>query len=154
MSFGWYEVAYGPGGYSGPGGQVPPCERNLGYRITGWSFPFGPALTFQHNGDLVTRVTNTVGRYVQLASDSVADSQSRTMSFNSSGVWTDLTGGQWKYQQANPVPVSDTVRPTPYGRLTKVFEPVNTSQAALEYIYDATGRVKEAKDAVAIQTPA
>jgi hypothetical protein len=80
-------------------------------RVTAWNFPYGPTLSFQHNGDLVTRVTNTVGRYAQLSSYNVSDSESRSMGFSTGGVWTDLTGGQWKYEQAGPVAVSDTTRP-------------------------------------------
>ena len=156
MLFNWYEHRYGTGAYVGPSYSVPACERNIGYRITSWTFPYGPSLTFQHSGaaDLVTRVTNSVGRYVNLSAAGVSDSAGRSMSLNASNVWTDLTGGQWKYERASTgVSVSDTARPVPYRQLLRIYEPVNGSQAALEYVYDATGRVKEAKDGVAIQTP-
>lgn len=153
MAFDWYEQRYGTGGYAGPPAPIPACERIMGYKVTNWTFPYGPVITFQTNGDRVSRATNSTGRYVDLLSYGVTDSQSRSMTFNASGVWTDLTGGQWKFEQAAEVPVSDTVRPTPFKRLIKLYEPVNTSQAALEYIYDSAGRVKEAKDAVAVQQP-
>ncbi len=153
MTFDWYESRYGTGLYVGPGGTIPACERIMGYRVTNWTFPYGPVITFQTYGDRVTRATNSTGRFVDLLSYGVTDSQNRSMTFNASGVWTDLTSGQWKFEQQAEIPVSDSTRPTPFKRLIKLYEPVNTSQAALEYTYDATSRVKEAKDAVAVQQP-
>ncbi|HEU0225848.1 MAG TPA: transglutaminase domain-containing protein, partial [Steroidobacteraceae bacterium] len=154
MTFDWYETRYGNGAYGGPPAPIPACERIMGYRVANWTFPYGPVITFQTNGDRVTRATNAVGRYVNLLGYGVSDSQSRSMTLDASGVWTDLTSGQWKFEKENEVGVSDTARPTPFKRLKRLFEPVNTSQASLEYTYDATGRVKEAKDGVAVQQPA
>jgi RHS repeat-associated protein len=159
MNFAWYMERYGTGGYSGIPGQipaVPSCLRNMGYKVTTWTFQQGPTLTFTTQAGRVTTVSNGYGRSISVPGSGIADSSGRSMQFlesNGTSTLTDLTGGQWKFYQAPAVAVSDTVRPIPFKRLERLYEPVNPSQAALEYVYDSVGRVKEAKDAVAVQQP-
>ncbi|MFO3796980.1 MAG: RHS repeat domain-containing protein, partial [Anaerolineales bacterium] len=52
--------------------------------------------------------------------------------------------------------VSRTVdqRPDPTCRLEAVFAPASQTAPILEYTYDSLGRVKEARDAIAVATPA
>jgi RHS repeat-associated protein len=94
-----------------------------------------------------------------LVSPSLAiyDGQGRFVTYSTTGgvnKLTALNGGVFKFEYQPPVARSATQRPIPWPLLTKVYEPVNQTQAAIEFTYDSLGRVKEARDAVAIQTPA
>lgn len=128
------------GGYS-----LNPCEIMYWFELTEWSWPQGVALSFD-NGDIVSSLGRT------MTAGSYASAGGRTAGFSgtpSSTIFDSAGEGRtFAYWSATRTP---SQRPRPFQHLHRVFEPVNPSEPALEYTYDALGRVREARDAEALQ---
>lgn len=127
------------------GYTVDPCAKIYGFRVSSWTWPQGPSLNWSS-----ASIVSSLGR-------TITPNLSITLNGRTAGFTTlptdlrDSAGAVWKYAYTAPVARSATQRPRPYRQIYRVFEPVNDSLPALEYTYDALGRVKEARDAVALQ---
>jgi RHS repeat-associated protein len=134
------------------GYTVDPCAKIYGFSLKTWTWPQGPSLSFANDGTGgITSLTSSLARTLLVAGNT-GSIGGRSTAIN--GAQTEITDGagvKWTYAYTSPVARSATQRPRPYGQIYRIFEPVNFSQPALEYTYDALGRVKEAKDAVALQ---
>jgi RHS repeat-associated protein len=130
-------------------------SRYTGFRLASWSFPQGPSLTvsyaastaYPYNSQLVaTSVTSSLGRTLNLpAPDLAANCDQSNISLANAANETTIL------KFAPVVGRSATQRPMPRCQLYQVFEPVSATAPALQYSYDALGRAKEARDAVALQ---
>ncbi len=128
------------------GYTIDPCAKIYGFEIESWTWPKGTSVAFTPGG-----IVSSLGRTL-VASDTSGAIGGRTASMNPQKTEiTDSAGAVWKYAYTATVARSATQRPRPYSQIYRIFEPVNATQPALEYTYDALGRVKEAKDAVALQ---
>lgn len=134
------------------GYTVDPCAKIYGFDAKTWSWPQGPSLTFSGSGmSGITSVASTLGRTLQVAGNTGSiGGRSTAINPNQTEI-TDSAGAVRKYAYTAAVARSATQRPRPYAQIHRVFDPVNLTQPALEYTYDALGRVKEARDAVALQ---
>ncbi len=134
------------------GYTIDPCAKIYGFNIASWTWPQGPSLNVTDDGTGgVTSLASSLGRTLQVAGNT-GSIGGRSAAIN--GAQTEITdsaGAIWKYAYTAPVARSATQRPRPFQQIYRIFEPVNATQPALEYTYDALGRVKEAKDAVALQ---
>jgi RHS repeat-associated protein len=127
------------------GYTLDPCAKIYGFNIASWTWPQGPSLTWTSSG-IVSSLGRTFNPGLSISHGG------RTAGFTTLfTTLADSAGAQWKYAYTGHVARSATQRPRPYHQIAQVFEPVNLTQPALEYTYDALGRVKEAKDAVALQ---
>ncbi|MFN7179797.1 RHS repeat-associated core domain-containing protein [Hyphomonas sp.] len=134
------------------GYTIDPCAKIYGFNIASWSWPQGPTLSFTDDGTgTVVSLTSSLGRTLQVAGNTGSIGGRSTAINGAQTEITDGAGAVWKFARTSPVARSATQRPRPYGQMYRIFEPVNLTQPALEYTYDALGRVKEAKDAVALQ---
>ena len=134
------------------GYTVDPCAKIYGFNVESWTWPQGQSLTFSGTGiGGVTAVSSSLGRTLQIAGNTGSIGGRSTAINGAQTEITDGAGAVWKFARTSPVARSATQRPRPYSQIYRIFEPVNLTQPALEYIYDALGRVKEAKDAVALQ---
>jgi RHS repeat-associated protein len=127
------------------GYTVDTCAKIYGFKIASWAWPKGVSLSWSSNS-----IVSSLGR-------TIIPGTSITVAGRMAGFTTpgsdlrDSAGAVWKYAYTAPVSRSATQRPRPYAQIHRVFEPVNHSQPALEYTYDSLGRVREARDAVALQ---
>jgi RHS repeat-associated protein len=123
------------------------CDVMYWFYLTEWSWPQGPSVTFNSNGS----IASSLGRSMSIGA--YASSGGRTGGFtgpNWSAIYNSA-GAAWTFDLLEPTARSATQRPRDSRRLRRVYEPTNPSQPALEYTYDALGRVREARDAVALQ---
>jgi RHS repeat-associated protein len=134
------------------GYTIDPCAKIYGFNLASWTWPQGPSLTYSSIPlSETTIVTSSLGRTLTIAgTDGTISGRTASITPQQTEI-TDSAGAIWKYAYTAPVARSATQRPRPFQQIYRIFEPVNASQPALEYTYDALGRVKEAKDAVALQ---
>ncbi len=141
------------------------CGNQKGFRMTGWTFPQGPsiALTYLQNTnnsgefgleggtDSINEVTNSLGRKLRYSTTSYTIDDGLTPA-RSITIGTDPSGNTmtWTWTSAVYLPTA-TARPMPYAQLARIFTPDNPTKPSIEYLYDALGRVKEVKDATALQ---
>lgn len=127
------------------------CISNTGFEVASWTWPQGVSLGFTTNykGD-VTAVQSSLGRTLDLEGLG-ASIGGRSAGFLTGNVLSDSAGEQWTYAFTADVARSATERPRPFQQLYRVFQPTDPGQPALQYTYDALGRVREARDAVALQ---
>jgi len=140
------------------------CAVAYGYQPTTWTWAQGPSLTFSYDYQQgVTAITSSL--------DSAG---SRAMNFtgviNSQGALTarvtalglaagqtsasaisDAAGDTWNFAYTPIQARSATTRPVPYPQLFQVYEPVSSTQPALQYGYDTRGLVNSAQDATSLQ---
>ncbi len=136
------------------------CGVLYGFQINSWIWPQGVALTFDHQpwGE-VTAVHSNLGLNLSFIDRSQTTNVNGASSSGLSAAQpqnpatpiTDASGASWTFGYNAPLSRSATQRPVRYQQLAHVYEPVNGSQAALEYGYDSRGLVKSAKDADALQ---
>jgi len=138
------------------------CFRAKGFRLNSWTFPQGVTvnLVYQINGTTqlpeLTEVNNgTIGRKITFinsgrggftngltAGDLRQVAVTGTPSASGIITHTDPSGAVTKFNVA--------IAGTKY-RLTQVFNALNGTTPSLQYDYDTLNRVKEARDAVALQ---
>lgn len=159
QSFPYWENSY----YQGASAQV--CGRQRGFRLAAWSFPQGVTINFvytpQGTGQLdrFTEVNNSLGWRIRFNYDTAGRltgfdnglsggdlrSVSATYSLIMAGyidAVTDPSGAQTRFT---------TSVANQQHRLEEVFDADDTSIPSLRYTYDTLNRVKEARDAVALQ---
>ncbi|MDO8297684.1 MAG: RHS repeat-associated core domain-containing protein [Caulobacter sp.] len=151
------------------------CAKQQGFRLSTWSFPQGVSVNVVYqagsNGlDSIAEVNNSLGQRIVFVDSGVsgfnnglagADLRSvavtptpLNMTYNGLGeltfTHTDPMGAQTKFTTAL---VGDPVQELPGAdwRLTQVFTAENLTTPAVEYTYDSLGRVKEVRDADALQ---
>jgi RHS repeat-associated protein len=151
------------------------CARQQGFRLSTWSFPQGVSVNVVYqagpNGlDSMAEVNNSLGQRIVFVDSGVsgfnngltgADLRSvavtptpLNMTYTGLGeltfTHTDPAGAQTKFTTSL---VGDPVQELPGAdwRLTKVYTAENLTTPALEYTYDTLGRVKEVRDANALQ---
>ncbi|MFT4252342.1 MAG: transglutaminase domain-containing protein [Caulobacter sp.] len=129
------------------------CAFTYGFKPTSWSWAKGGSLTFATDGfGKVTGITSSSGRTATLSTVGVfaAGDQTAAPVVNAKGETT-------RVDFAEPVARSATARPVPFQRVATIYEPVEAGAsttgalASLSYVYDNVGRVREARDGVAIQ---
>lgn len=123
------------------------CAVIYAFRLEDWTWPQGPSLTFNAS-TLVTSLGRTINTNAQYWS---VGGRSAGLLGGGASVITNSAGDQWSYAFAPERTRSATQRPRPFPMLQHVFEPTNPSEPALEYLYDSLGRVREARDAEALQ---
>jgi len=153
--------------------DVQDCGRTEGFRLTSWTFPQGMTVNVVYGnpidptdpgGDFRERlveVNNSLGRKISFIStgDAISgfnngltgsDLRSVSLVTNADGSDThsDPASAATKFTYAT---AATGARPTSQQKLAQVFTADNATQANVEYTYDFVNRVKEVKDAVAIQ---
>jgi RHS repeat-associated protein len=129
------------------------CDKVYGFALTSWTWPQGPSLTFTHFYGKVQSVQSSLGRTLQTEAGTMGG---RSASISSNGV-TSSAGATQAIGYVAPVARSATQRPVPYVQLHRISEFVPAATPAvpgphiLEYTYDSLGRVREARDGVALQ---
>jgi RHS repeat-associated protein len=146
------------------------CAAQLrGFRMSNWSFPQASNLNInlsyaqleQFNAPVLTEVSNSLGRRIRFNYTGIE------FAFRWSGFDNGLSGGDLRsvvmdglggvFVTAITDASSAQTRfsiPNILGepRLAEVFDANDTTTPSLRYTYDTLGRVKEAQDAVALQT--
>lgn len=141
-----------------PDGQS--CTSKVkGFRLSSWTFPQGVTvnLTYQNyntlNGEMpaLLSVSNNLGRQINFTRSGLEgfNDSTRSVTFTANSfvnptlfTHTDAVGAVSKFEVTQ---VADEYR------LLKQYAPDNATTAAVEYTYDSLGRVKEVKDAIALQ---
>jgi YD repeat-containing protein len=145
-----------------------PCAFYYGFKPTQWIWPKGPTLTFTtenaegfiQNPGRVTGITTSLGRTATLSAVGDFASAGLTASQAAVGLTADSVinakGEITKVDLANDVARSATTRPVPFKRISQIYDPVVGTQGltaakpVLSYAYDTVGRVREARDGLAI----
>lgn len=165
--------------HKGMNQTVDPYEKGkrIGWHLASWTFPYGMELTYtyntsiQHVPDALTRVQNSIGRYIDFSYTgtsgdcynlaSATDGNSRTVTYNvtcsNAGTLNTVTLPNSEVHTYNYLAVESypaDARPTVGLKLTKVFSPGDATYSKMEVAYDKTWRVQTFKDAVAVKTPA
>ncbi len=169
QSFGFWRVNH----YDGMGY----CGTIKGLRLNAWTFPQGVTLNLSYEaGDYLSpyhrlkEVTNNVGRKLRFnydpyapyelvgIDDGLSPARAILTPVPVPGVMgiptashTDPMGAVTTYSYLAPVTATATQRPVPYHRLEKVFTADAPTKPNVHYTYDGVGRVKEVKDATALQ---
>ena len=143
-----------------PMGTGESCMRARGFRMATWNFPGGVNLTLSYaaqgmNAPGLSEVNSNLGLKLAFSD------------YGRAGFSNGLSGANLRQVSATQLQhtnaAGNITRFTTahhgtglYRRhlLTDVFEPRSATQAALRYTYDSLGRVMEARDAIAIATPA
>src|SRR5690606_36048056 len=102
-----------------------PCMVLYGYRVTGWTWPQGPSLTFASNWGEVSSVTSSLGRTMTGLNGALGQIGTRTAGLTAPAKIVDSAGAEWTYGYTSPVTRSATQRPIPYSLLYRIHEPVN-----------------------------
>ncbi|MBA3810417.1 MAG: RHS repeat-associated core domain-containing protein [Caulobacteraceae bacterium] len=140
------------------------CAIVYGYKPVSWTWPQGPSLSFTYDySQGVVGIATSLGRSMTFTgarsfagptasagglTAGQADDQGHAVRDAASETWTfALT----PIMDRSSVPTQPGQRPVPYQQLQQVFEPVNSTQPALQYGYDRRGLVNSASDAVALQ---
>ncbi|MBI3675384.1 MAG: RHS repeat protein, partial [Proteobacteria bacterium] len=155
------------------------CGRIKGFRLTNWTFPQGITVSLAYNStdafalpdggyiDRISTITNTLGRKVQFnytagydtiasISNGLTGADARTIAFaysdeNLASI-TDPIGAVTSFTYLPLVySATTTQRQEPSFLLDKIFTADNALAANVDYDYDGLNRVKQVKDAVAIQ---
>lgn len=141
------------------------CRLVRGFRMTNWSFPSGANvdLIYALQGELqeLTEVRNNLGlkiTFINSGRSGFRDglNPSRSVITNGDG-FTDATTHTDALQQTHRFTVSTAGSGGQNRfRLTEVYTPLRPTTPSLTYTYDTLGRVKEARDALAVasQRPA
>lgn len=156
QNFSYWENRYFEGATSST------CGRAHGFRLTNWTFPQGMAVNFVYTPqglgqlDRFSEVNNSLGRRIRFN----YDTEGRLTGFDNglSGtalreVVADIQIGTLK-SVTDPAKAvtrfSTTIIDQQY-RLVDVFDADDSTVPSLRYTYDTLGRVKEARDAIALQ---
>ena len=142
------------------------CGRVDGFRLTGWTFPSGMAVSLSYGppagtGDIdaLLEVANSLGRKIDFTwngsqltgfNNALTAANARSVGLGASS-HTDPNGKTTSFTFTAAQVASATQRPLPYGLLDKVFTADNAVQANLDYDYDGVNRAMSVKDADAIQ---
>lgn len=141
------------------------CRLVRGFRMTNWSFPSGAnvELIYAAQGELqeLTEVRNNLGLKITFINSGRSGFRdgldpSRAVLTNGDG-FTDATTHTDALQQTHRFTVSTAGSGWQNRfRLTEVYTPLRPTTPSLTYTYDSLGRVKEARDALAVagQRPA
>ena len=138
------------------------CAKFKGFRLSTWTFPQGVTINLVYaqganEGDVpeLMEVNNTLGRKISFISS------------GRGGFTNGLTGGDLRSVTVtgNPAAAGVITHTEPNGAVTKfgvsivgekylltqIFNALNSATPSLQYDYDTLRRVKEARDAVALQ---
>ncbi len=148
------------------------CGQLKGYRLTTWAFPYGLTVTLTYGAPYdplqidephiqrLVDVKNSIGREINF--DYQPDLPQTLIGYDNTktgldlrsviidkdrAFMTDPAGKTTKFTLAAPA----LMRPLNWTLLGQVFTAENLTAANTEYDYDSLGRVKQVKDAVAIQ---
>lgn len=154
-----------------------PKAKQQGFFASTWTFPRGATLTFTYCEsqplapqqdistcrDRLTRVTSSLGPYLDIDRLQVTSSDGRstlvtipdTASSSNTEDWqsdeptsfTDVAGQVWKYEWRR---AGAGDRPSPYPMLARVYAP-GEALPITEFAYDKLGNIKSVKDAEAIR---
>jgi YD repeat-containing protein len=123
------------------------CQFNYGFDPETWVWPQDVSLNFVASQGVVSKVTSSLGRTLNVSGpvlDSVKDEAGALIRFG------------WRA----PADASSSQRPLGYSLLERVYAPEYDTQPAttrdqlsLEYAYDGQNRVREGRDAAALQQP-
>lgn len=154
-----------------------PKAKAFGFLATTWTWPKGVSLSFTYcEGSLViplqrvpacrdrlTRVTNSLGYYLDIDRLSAVSSDGRTTSMPI----PSPTGGGEDWEAAQPTSLTDSGgriwsfqwrragggggdRPSPYPYLTRIYAPDDANVAQQEIVYDRMNRVRTLRDRLTI----
>lgn len=127
------------------------CGSVYGFALSSWTWPQGPSLAFTRNMHESGYINSSLGRSLY-TTDLSGSLGGRTAAWSPiTKKLTDSAGAAWTFEFTAPVARSATQRPRPFAQIYRVYEPVNPTQPALQYAYDALGRVRQAWDAEALQ---
>lgn len=144
------------------GATASTCGRLHGFRLTTWTFPQGMTINFvytpQGTGQLdrFTEVNNSLGRRIRFN----YDTEGRITGFDNGMSGIDLREVVAGYELGTLKSVADPAKAVTrftttiidqQHRLVDVFDADDTTVPSLRYTYDTLGRVKEARDAIALQ---
>jgi YD repeat-containing protein len=139
-----------------------PCAFYYGFKPMFWVWPKGPTLNFTTEafGGRVTGVTTTLGRTATLSAVGTFEAAGLTARQTAVSPTADSVinakGEITKVDFTGEVTRSATTRPVPFKRISQVYDPVAGTQGlaaakpVLSYAYDTVGRVREARDGLAI----
>lgn len=143
-----------------PMGSGESCLRARGFRLASWEYPGGVDLTVSYamqgmNAPGLAEVNSNLGLKIVFLDHGRGGFHNGLSGGNRREV--ALTSAQHADAGGNITRFTTEYLGTGLYRrhlLTEIFEPRSATEAALRYTYDSVGRVMEARDAVAIATPA
>lgn len=151
-SFGYYGVPpiFGDGSTVNTSILSQQVDEYHYWQLTGWTFPGGVHLTVTYPDFL------TVGHNIQVDSNLGYTLNVMTPGGACGAPLTvqDQLGATTKLTFYAQVLRSTTQRPNTTCMLKEVYDRTDATTPALSYVYDSVGRIKEARDGVAIRTPA
>lgn len=127
-----------------------------GFRLSEWEYPEGITLTLEYGGGTAllqpASVSSNLGLSLTLPNlgehACVAGTAVTPVSI------TDAAGGAHKAAFKSPIARTVTQRPIAGCLLEKVFIPGSSTIPSVQYAYDTTGLIEEARDAIAVDSPA
>lgn len=134
----------------------PTVRKQWNFRLAEWSFPSGVKLNLTYpqsdRGMTPTAVVSNLGYTLSLPSisNSIAGPTGEAMVVQA----VDASGGVSRAAFRGKVDRSSTQRPVGALQLEAIYAPSSAATPQVKYVYDSAGRVKEARDAIAIATPA
>jgi RHS repeat-associated protein len=139
------------------------CAFLHGFRMTNWTFPYGMTVNLVYQPpaadqlDDLVQVNNSLGRQINFVSsglggfnNGLTGADLRTVGTTGPIILTTTT-----VTHTEPTNAQTTINFSHFGNrwiLNNVLRADNTTTPALAYTYDSLGRVKQAQDAVALQT--
>ena len=138
------DSSYGPATYWDSALAQP--QKNTGFGLTTWQFPFGVYLTLPAGGT-PTSVTSSLGRTLNLPSPGDPSCGSGSYTLPVANLANETTKvGFLPYQTGTGL-----LRPVGSCEISSIYEPINGSSPSIQYTYDTIGRVMQAQDAVSVQ---
>ncbi|HJT92193.1 MAG TPA: RHS repeat-associated core domain-containing protein, partial [Mycobacterium sp.] len=138
------------------------CGHLKGFRLTGWTFPYGMSVTPAYTPgnptagtfDTLTSIANNIGRSLSFTATRITAgsrhidmSDATTQPLSMTDAMSKTTSFTYQPAQAP----STTQRPVPYAVLASMTTPEHTSEHNTDWSYDGLGRIETVADAVAIQ---
>lgn len=149
--------------YWGSGISITPDPDLLdiwrGWRLNTWTFPQGVKLTLDYGSATTkypTKVSSNLGYELTIPAPSTWVYDATVVPSAPCGYEVEVEDrleGVTRLELRAPQLRTAYQRPDPYCRVQKIFTPNDASVASIEYGFDSLGRVKEARDGVAIRTP-
>jgi YD repeat-containing protein len=165
-SGGQQSFQYWNGSMPPPPGKVT-IDTARGWRLNTWTLPNGLRFTLTYDSvpvsggpslptNIPTSVSSSLGYSLTLPVGNRWPYDAPPSPTGPCGILltaTDPMGGVTSVELREPLLRTPTQRPDPTCRPLRIFTPGDQVVASLEYTYDSLGRVKEARDGVAIRTP-
>lgn len=124
-----------------------------GFRLSEWDYPEGVTLTVDYGTALLqpTEVTSNLG--LTLTLPALAEHTCVLGTAVTPVSVTDAGSGVHKAAFKSPIARTTTQRPIAGCLLEKTFSPGSSTIPSVQYAYDTVGRIKEARDAIAVANP-